>query len=179
MPSIDYYLESGTYRTNNRLAPKTAVAILRQDASVDPNFKRLDVKHNFSDLLTPGASNVPLRGTTALLMMGRTDDLKENLQRAMNAPTNAKGVFVQDDYLVIFCVRRKSAAKTVACIAGLNQYWEGNADNAVGLLWTQVYPSPILNELDIFNGIMPLTMLQADNGLLDRANRVTARDDWG
>lgn len=130
--SVDVY-----YDTNGSCKdPRAAIAIL---AEVQRGYL---VRHSFIQMwqgvaLPPAAS---LDGASAILMMGTTTDLQNDLRWAVYYQMTA--VNIPNDYLVIYYVRRPTTdrTKTVISIAPLQRYW-GTHANAYNLGWRVLYPT--------------------------------------
>jgi hypothetical protein len=108
--------------------------------------------------------SINLGARQAVLMMGTTPELQAELAAAIADQVN--GVFVQDDYLVIYYLRYAEGTfsttnRTVACIAGRRHYWgvpdDQNDTNVQNSGWALLCPTGA--DQWIFNGSMSLQTL--------------------
>jgi hypothetical protein len=160
--SAVFYLEpDGSAGGGQTLAPSKAISILSGQA---PGVVRSLIEVSGGQ----GYSrSISLRGAQAILMMGMTPELEAAVEAAIADQVN--GIFVQDDYLVIYYLRTaerttfRTITRTVACIAGRRYYWglpdeQGDDSNVQAWGWGLLYPMG--NDQWIHNGTMALQTLR-------------------
>jgi hypothetical protein len=134
--SVDvYYDADGSCKD-----PRTAIKILAEDL---PNYL---VRHTFIDMWRgvqlPRAAS--LNGADAILMMGTTAELRQDLGWAVQYGISS--IDIPNDYLAIWYVRwpTKDKTKTIVSIAPLERYWGGSA-NPYNLNWRNLYDNQVFS----------------------------------
>jgi hypothetical protein len=178
MSAVFYFDDNGRAQAGQIFDPAKAISILRGEVATNQWYRLCGSLIELAGGQPGVGRSINLRGRDAVLMMGTTPELQAGVAAAIADGVN--GVFVPDDYLVIYYLRyaepgafMTTTNRTVACIAGRQGYWglahdQQDDTNVQNAGWAPLYPTTIPPDQWIFNGSMPLQTLHQVLGRLSQ-----------